>query len=95
MEFKLDKQKTVTRLAVCVIAAVVLYVALNKFGGKIPQLAPYLPWLEENKVQAIAIAAAVLFGASMMLLPLEECPAPPPPMEDGSCEGYERTCDLP
>ena len=58
MELGQDKQQTITRLAICVVIAVMLYAALDKLGGGIPKLAPYKPWLEQNKVQAIAIAAA-------------------------------------
>ncbi len=61
METKPDKQQTVTRLALCVVVAVALYAA----AGKVPPLEPYRPWLEEHKVQAIAITAAILFGLSL------------------------------
>lgn len=63
METKPDKQQTVTRLALCVVVAVALYAA----AGKVPPLEPYRPWLEEHKVQAIAITAAILFGLSLLL----------------------------
>lgn len=59
METKPDKQQTVTRLALCVVVAVALYAA----AGKVPPLEPYRPWLEEHKVQAIAIAAATCSGS--------------------------------
>ncbi len=96
MELGQDKQQTITRLAICVVIAVVLYAALDKLGGGIPKLAPYKPWLEQNKVQAIAIAAAVLFGASLAVFPLEEPAAPPPAASEADpCAGFERACDLP
>ena len=63
METKPDKQQAVTRLALCVVVAVALYAA----AGKVPPLEPYRPWLEEHKVQAIAITAAILFGLSLLL----------------------------
>ena len=76
METKPDKQQTVTRLALCVVVAVALYAA----AGKVPPLEPYRPWLEEHKVQAIAITAAILFGLSLLLFPPERprkrAPAP-------------------
>lgn len=101
MDQKPDKQNTLARLALCVLLAAGLYAALDKFGGNLPQLAPHRPWLEEHKVQAIAIAAAVLFGVSLVLFPLdgEELPAPPPPDPEEPCDPfageYERACDLP
>lgn len=78
MELGQDKQQTITRLAICVVIAVMLYAALDKLGGGIPKLAPYKPWLEQNKVQAIAIAAAVLFGRLSGGVPPGGacCPAP-------------------
>lgn len=35
-DWKQDKQQTVTRLAICVVIAVVLYVVMDKFGDKLP-----------------------------------------------------------
>ncbi len=95
MEQKPEQQKTLTRLVLCAILAAALYAALNQFGERIPQLAPFRPWLAENKIQAIAVGAAVLFGASLLLFPLEAAEIPPPPSgEDGGpCAGYERTCE--
>ena len=49
MELGQDKQQTITRLAICVVIAVMLYAALDKLGGGIPKLAPYKPWLEQNR----------------------------------------------
>ena len=98
MEFKDNKQEMVTRLACCVVAALILYYAVEKYAGKlnIPLLDQYRPWLEQNKVQAIAIAAAVLFGASLAAFPLEEPAAPPPAASEADpCAGFERACDLP
>ena len=91
METKPDKHQTVTRLALCVVVAVALYAA----AGKVPPLEPYRPWLEEHKVQAIAITAAILFGLSLLLFPPEEGGAEPAAPEEGPCAGYERTEDLP
>ena len=84
METKPDKQQTVTRLALCVVVAVALYAA----AGKVPPL-------EQHKVQAIAITAAILFGLSLLLFPPEEGGAEPAAPEEGPCTGYERTEDLP
>ena len=64
-------------------------------AGKVPPLEPYRPWLEEHKVQAIAITAAILFGLSLLLFPPEEGGAEPAAPEEGPCAGYERTEDLP
>lgn len=85
-DFKEDKQESITRIAICAVAALLLYGGLEKLGesGKLPMLDPYLPWLKENKVQAIAIIAAVLFGVSLAVWPLEKKELPPDP-----CAGYE------
>ena len=73
MEMTSEKSATVTRLAICLVLAFALY-----FGGTwlcahrdIPLWENYHPWLEENKIQAIAVMAAVLFGVSLFLFPLE------------------------
>ena len=72
---KLDSigQDTLTRLGVCVVVSVaLLYGAEALLDGKsIPLWEKYGPWLKDNKVQAIAIAAAVLYGASLALWPQE------------------------
>ena len=85
-----EKQSTVTRLAVCVALALAIY-----FGGerlwtslKLPFWEKYRPWLEENKIQAIAVVAGVLFAVSLAVFPLkkgEDTPPPPfcPPEEGG------------
>lgn len=81
MELTSEKGSTVTRLVICLALAWGLY-----FGGNwlcthqdIPLWERYHPWLEENKVQAIAVMAAVLFGVSLLLCPLEgeelDCPS--------------------
>ena len=90
METKPDKQQTVTRLALCVVVAVALYAA----AGKVPPLEPYRPWLEEHKVQAIAITAAILFGLSLLLFPPEEGGAEPAARKRAPAPGTKerRTC---
>ncbi len=95
MEEKQSSQQTVARLALCVILAVGLYAALDKLGGGIPQLAPYRPWLERNKVQAIAITAAVLFGLSLAVSPLDRAHEASPDQSPDPCDGYERADGLP
>lgn len=71
-----------TRLAICVVVALaVLYAAEKLLEGKdIPLWNKYSPWLKDNKTQAVAILAAVLYGASLALWP--EHPKSPG-------EGYE------
>ena len=88
MEHKPDKQQTLTRLALCAGIAAALYAAALKLSA----LECYRPWLEEHKVESIAVAAAVLFGLSLVALPLPEQEDLP---ESGPCDGYERTEDLP
>lgn len=62
---------TLARLAVCVVVAVSLIYAAEKLceGKNIPLWEKYGPWLKDNKLQAISIAAAVLYGASLALWP--------------------------
>ncbi len=73
MELKQAGGDQMTRLAVCVVVAVgVVYAAEKLCQGKgYPLWEKYGPWLKDNKVQAIAIAAAVLYGASLALWPQE------------------------
>ena len=72
-----------TRLAICVVVALaVLYAAEKLLEGKdIPLWNKYGPWLKDNKTQAVAIFAAVLYGASLALWPEEKEP-------EGPGEGY-------
>ena len=94
MEQHLKQSPALMRLAVCIVAAAALYAALDRFGERIPQLSPHMPWLAEHKVQTIALMAAVLFGAGLALFPLEAAPAvsPPEEAEPGPFDGYERGC---
>ena len=75
---KLDSigQDTLTRLGVCVVVSVaLLYGAEALLDGKsIPLWEKYGPWILENKVQAIAVLAAVLYGVSLALWPEEKKP---------------------
>lgn len=73
-----------TRLAVCVVISVaVVYAAEKLCAGKgYPLWEKYGPWLTENKVQAIAVVTAVLYGASLAIWPTEKKP-PIPPEDDG------------
>jgi len=71
------------RLAICAaIAAAAVYAAEKLCEGKpYPLWQKYGPWLKENKVQAIAIGAALLYAASLALLP--ERPPQKPEEEPG------------
>ncbi len=62
------------RLTLCVVAAVgVVYAAESWCQGKeLPLWERYGPWIKDNKLQAIALAAAVLYGLSLALWPEEE-----------------------
>jgi len=69
-----DKKELLTRISVCVVAALVLYYILDEASEKVHLdiLMRYRAWLKDNKVQAIAVIAAVLFGLSLALWPMEE-----------------------
>ena len=60
---------TLTRLAVCAaVAAAAVTAAVGLCEGKDwPLWEKYGPWIRENKVQAIAILAAVLYGLWLAL----------------------------
>jgi len=67
-----DNKELITRIAVCVVAALILYYAGDKILGQfhLELWEKNKPWLEANKIQAIAIVTAVLFGASLAVFPL-------------------------
>ena len=73
MKLEGSQGELMTRLAVCVVIAVAAVYAAEKLcaGRGYPLWEKYGPWLLENKVQAVAVAAAVLYGASLALLPGE------------------------
>ena len=73
MELHLDKQALVIRLGLCVVVALALYQAGEKLCTVLglPYWEQYRPWLEKNKVQALAVVTAVLFGLSLVVVPLE------------------------
>ncbi len=62
------------RLAVCAVAAIGIVELAEKLleGKDIPLWSKYGPWIRENKTQAIAILAALLYGASLALWPEEK-----------------------
>ena len=68
-----EKRETITRLAVCVVIAVGLYLGGEKLctALKLPLWETYGPWLERNKLQSIAVVAAVIFGISLVVAPLK------------------------
>lgn len=69
-----DNKELITRIAVCVVIALIVYYAGDKIFGKMHMELwdKYKPWLEENKLQAIAILTAVLFGVSLAAFPLSK-----------------------
>ena len=82
MEHKtLSNLDGMTRLAVCAVVAVAAVYAAEKLcdGKGFSLWEKYGPWIMENKVQAIAVVAAVLYGASLALWPEEKYN----PVEDG------------
>ncbi len=85
-EQKKGPADSMTRLALCaVIAAAAVYAGEKLCEGKRwPLWDKYGPWILENKVQAIAILAAVLYGASLAIWPEEKGP-----IESTAAEGFE------
>lgn len=65
---------SMTRLALCAVVAVAAVYAAEKLceGKRWPLWDKYGPWILENRVQSIAILAAVLYGASLALWPEEK-----------------------
>lgn len=82
MEWKPDQKKTVTRLLLCAGAAAALLGAADR----VTVLEPYRPWLEEHKLEAGAALAGVLFGLSLLVLPLG--PEDQQGEDTDPCEGY-------
>lgn len=74
-----------TRLALCAVVAVAAVYAAEKLceGKHWPLWDKYGPWILENRVQSIAILAAVLYGASLALWPEGKGPI------EGTVEGFE------
>ena len=74
MERKESKRDTAVRLACCAVIALIICYGAEKLGEglKLPLWEEHGHLLKENKVQAIAILAALLFGASLALFPLPE-----------------------
>ena len=67
---------SMTRRALCaVVAAAAVYAGEKLCEGKHwPLWEKYGPWILENKVQAIAVLAAVLYGVSLAVWPEEKKP---------------------
>ena len=67
-----ENKELLTRIAYCVVAALVIYYAGDKVSGlhRLELLDKYKPWIEENKIQAIAVVTAVLFGLSLAFFPI-------------------------
>lgn len=76
-EREIKRTDSMTRLALCAVVAVAAVYAGEKLceGKHWPLWEKYGPWILENRVQAIAILAAVLYGASLALWPEEKRPA--------------------
>ncbi len=64
------------RLALCAVVAVAAVYAGEKLceGKSWPLWEKYGPWILENRVEAIAILAAVLYGISLALWPEGKTP---------------------
>lgn len=82
----LEHKDTLTRLACCVVIALILCYGAEHLSGTLhlELLERYLPWLEQNRIQAVAVVAAILFGISLVVFPLPESEhlAEPDPISD-------------
>ena len=78
-----DKTQSLVRLAACGGGAALLYGA----ALRLPALEEHRAWLEEHKLQVIALGAAALFGLSLVLVPRQGGEGADPPAED--CGGYQ------
>ena len=77
MEQLSDKTQALVRLALCGGGA----------AAKLPALEEHHPWLEEHKLQVIALSAAALYGLSLVLFPRPEEESEPE--QPDFCDGYE------
>lgn len=82
---KKESKDAMTRLALCAVIAVGVVYAGEKLceGKNWPLWEKYGPWILENKVQAIAILAAVLYGVSLAVWPEEK------PLQGEVVDGFE------
>ena len=84
MEQFFDKIPAAPRLALCAGGGALLYAT----ALRLPALETRREWLEEHRLQVVALGSAALFGLSLLLAPLpqreEELQEP-----DGSLDGYE------
>ena len=87
LEELLKMESGTSRLLVCAaLAAGAVYLAEKLCAGRsIPLWEKYGPWITANRVQAIAIAAAVLYAIWLALAP-EEGKEPPGEPEYRPCE---------
>ena len=83
MERSGSKQETLTRLAVCVIAALILYSSAKPLCSalKLPLWEEYRPWLKKLDSSHCHRAHHAL-GLSLALFPLEAKEEESPPCED-------------
>ena len=79
-----DKMHVLLRLALCGGGAALLYAG----ALKLPALADRRPWLEEHRLQVIALGAAALFGLSLLAFPRPE-DGKEQEESDCCCDGYE------
>jgi len=90
---RMSKQAVIKRLAICLVIALALYYGGEKLweAGTLPIWEKCRPWLNQNKIQAIALVTAALFGISLTVWPLESAPdsvgCPPPDATDAP-EGF-------
>ncbi len=67
-----ENKELLTRIAICVVAAFIVYYAGDRISDQFhfSFLDKSKPWLAENKIQVVAVVAAILFGISMAAFPL-------------------------
>lgn len=74
LEHQIKEMDTLTRLVLCAAAGAGIVYLCEKLlpGRNISLWESYGPWVQENRAQAIALAAGVLYVLSLLLWPEEK-----------------------
>ena len=74
LEHQIKEMDTLTRLVLCAAAGAGVVYLCEKLlpGQKLPLWETWGPWVQENRTQAIALAAGVIYVLSLLLWPEEK-----------------------